>query len=157
MLVRKTRMIVACAAMAFALFLGTGGYAQDVPERQSSRPNIAGCWSGTDSGKDKSNSWSELPMTLTNIQQDGESFNGDFMLTTDNDTPTGTFSGKFSGDTKIRMKFQSSGGKHPCVANAKATIDTSGAAPAMTGSYVVPVSKHCQGKGTFKLTQQNSC
>lgn len=91
-------------------------------------------------------------MTLS-IKQHKKLINGNFSLDTNGGTAAGVFNGSVKVD-EIKAIFHTNNGKHNCTAKVTATVDT-GVSPAqMSGSFTVVKNKHCQGSGTFDLTQQ---
>ena len=151
--IRRVTAVVA-SSMLLATLCMTAAYAQDEsgvePDHSAPTAQVAGTWTGTDS----QDGMVQGPATL-DLTQNGKSIGGTFSVTTGNETPGGMVNGHISGDD-LKLTFHATMGvQHNCVAAVLATVDTTAMPPTMEGTFLVKGSKkHCNGKGTFSLTEQ---
>jgi hypothetical protein len=151
---KRVRAIFAASSMLLALLCLTAAHAQDADESGSGEAKnsppitqVAGTWTGTDT-----QDGSPGPMMLV-LTQNQKKLGGTFSVTTDDETPAGSVSGKISKDD-LKLTFHAtSGTSHDCTAKVLATVDPDATPPTMEGTFLVKGGKHCKGKGTFELTQ----
>jgi hypothetical protein len=87
-------------------------------------------------------------MTLDLTQN---TIDGTFSVTTVDETPVGTLTGKINGDD-LTLRFHTTGGKHH---EYTASVMASASNEAMLSTFLVKGNHtHCNGKGTFGLQLQ---
>lgn len=140
-------------ATSIVCLLGIGVRAQEAAPDGGSKPpitQVAGNWTGLTSVDDSgSGNCDQCAMSLI-LSQNEKKIGGTFSISTADENPAGTVSGKITNSSLTLTLRATGGSKHNC----KATLNANVSGDNMSGTWLVKAGPHCKGMGVFKLAKQ---